>query len=263
MKEYQVIGKAGNNTTTIPCGYVDPNHPSKTQLGPGVYSISNRSNVPYVAFVGASGYRKVITWGETVEVPEDQLVTVYNSSYHGGDIFINKGADECNRPSRITVPVQFTTVNIVITETTVPAFQCAWPCDTRGAKRAYLNIDAYVKTAAGPLSVFVRGRRLDGSMKTANSLGQFEKPFGPGVGYLSGYSFWPNTVLSYIPLGQGASLDDDSRPHNLLDASDAFLLFSSGSNVANSLDWPADKNVPEFPTAQATSPGAWFIVEYD
>lgn len=264
-RDYEVKGRAESNTTTINCGYVGPNLPSSVQLGPGTYSLSKRSNVPFVALVGPMGNRKVISWGETVVVPCNQLATVNNASFHGGDIWINKGDDVANRPSRISVPVRFTTTEIQYGEETRVLWYPVFPCDTRACHRAYLSVDAYVDPAIGQdgLTAFIRGRRLDGSMETANSLASLSAPFGPAVGFLSAVNYGVNTVLSYVPLGQGSNAADDTRPHNLLDAGDIFFLFNNGATVADSLNWPADRGVFGFPSGQTDAPGCWYIIEYE
>jgi len=251
------------NTTVITVGFVGPNVNSKTQLGPGVYSLNKRSNVPYVGLVGSSGFKKVMSWGELCEVPKGELVTVSNASYHGGDIFVNKGPDMCNRPSRITVPVSFVFTPHVTGEGTINAWTGVYPCDTRAAKRAYLNIDAFVDTRGGDLTMYVRGRRLDGSMACANSLQEFTPPFGPGVGFLSALIYPVNTELSYIPLGQGAPVGDDTRPHNLLDAGDAFIDVGFDPTLDKFMVWPASKNVFGFPPQSGPAPGTWYVIEYD
>jgi hypothetical protein len=260
---------AGQNTTVIPCGYVDPNKLSNTQVGPGFYSLNKRSNVPFVGLIGSAGFRKVISWGEIAEIPCGQLVTISNASFHGGDIFINKGPDMCNRPSRITVPVPFTFGTITTGEGDEKAWNSTFPCDTRAAKRAYLNVDARVNLfnldgdSGAPLTAFIRGRRLDGSMKTENSLAQFAAPFGPGVGFLSAISIPVSTDMSYIPLGQGASFGDDTRPHNLLDAGDIFFLLGIQETLADRITWPASSDIFGFPPGQAPAPGTWYVIEYD
>jgi hypothetical protein len=257
-----------DNTSVIPVGYVGPNFDSATKLGAGTYSLNKRSNVPFISLIGSAGYKKTISWGELVDVPGGQLVTVRNASYHGGDIFVNKGRDICNRPSRITVPVQFKPIFLGTPSGTPPAapalYGADFPCDTRAAKRAYLNIDANLESNS---SVYVRGRRLDGSMNTENSLGVLNVPFGPGVGFLSGLAYLLGEQMAYIPLGQGAIASDDSRPHNLLDAGDVFfdLGIAEFPFVPESLfNWPAGNVIDGFPTyAKTLVPGAWYIVEYD
>lgn len=254
------------NTTVISVGYVEPNSPSTSQLGEGTYTLNKRSNVPYVSLVGSLGYRKTISWGEIADVPCRELVTVHNASYHGGDIFINKGDDTNNWPRRISVPVGFRTTSFISDEGPQTLLQTNFPCDTRAAKRAYFNVDARValESPIEELRVYTRGRRLDGSMQSGNGLFGQVSPFGPGLGYLNGYVYPILSDLNYIPLGQGASESDDTRPHNLLDASDVFINIGN-SSLIQVLRWPADAQDSEFfpvPSPNSPYPAAWFVIEY-
>lgn len=250
--------KLGLNTTVIPCGYVDPNKLSNTQVGPGKYSLNKRSNVPFVGLVGSAGFRKVISWGEIAEVPAGQLVTVSNASYHGGDIFINKGPDMCNKPSRITVPVEYETG----LEVSAGLFYwtAKFPCDVRSCSRAYLVMDAFSNEDPPTQSAYavVRGRRVDGSMKTKNQLSLLPDPFGPGVGYFDVQPMAANTAI-VLPLGKNAAQGDDTRPHLLLDNADAF--FYSDASFAD-FTWPIQA-IPNFAsTGNTTFPSTWYVVEY-
>jgi len=261
---------AGENSTVIEAGFVLPSQNSETKLGPGLYSMNKRCNVPFVSLVGSAGFRKMFSWGELAEVPVGQIVSIHNASFHGGDIVLNKGGDICNRPSRISVPVE------MIMSMTAPGFEGvqplwtnSYPCDTRGAKRAYLNVDAFVNpisvvSGGGPLTAFIRGRRIAGSMNTESSLRAFGPPWGPGVGFLSAIEVPVNTTLNYIPFGQGASFSGtDTRSHNLLDAGDIFFLFPIGAILADVMTWPADSGVFSFPTGKRPAPGTWFVIEYE
>lgn len=260
MRKSPVV-RVGSNTTVIEAGYIEPNTVSNTQLGPGFYSLNKRSNVPFVGLIGSAGYRKTISWGEIAEVPEGQLVRISNASYHGGDIFINKGTDYCNRPSRISVPVPFKVVQADIGESTFDVLNMKYPCDTRSAKRAYLNVDAFVAQLTG-LQVFIRGRRLNGSMNTLNSLQMFAMPFGPGVGFLGVLQVPVNTNLTYIPLGQGALMGDDTRPHMLLDAGDMFIVLGiPGNPLSDFITWPLTNGIVA--GQNPDGPGMWYILEYD
>ncbi len=265
-------GDKSKNSSVIAVGYTEPNAPTKTQLSTGFYSLNKRSNVPFVKLVGAAGFQKTITWGETTVVPEKEMVTVYNASYHGGDIFLNKDIDPCNRPSRISVPVSY---RVTLTPGSSPAnytWQAIFPCDVRTSKRAYLNIDALAAagfpdpgTGAFPgLELYVRGRRLDGSLKTTNILSSFGPPYGPGVGFIDFQNVPMGLQASYIPLGQGAVIGDDSRPHMLLDAHDVFLEMYTSNVLTDYLTWPAFGTA--LPTPIRTYPAApetFYIVEYD
>lgn len=282
---------AGTNTTVVSVGFVQPSIITKIGLNAGTYSLNKRSNVPFVSLIGSSGFKKTITWGETCDVPANQLVAVQNASYHAGDIFLNKGLDICNRPSRITVPVDFRnseyTWQINTGEgpstLTATAWGCKYPCDTRGAKRAYLTVDALVADMSAvdadtfpkpdplnPVVAFIRGRKLDGSMQTSNLLSapvaNFP-PFGPGVGFLYSIKYAGQAPLTYVPLGNGASPNDDTRPHTLLDAGDVFFI-SQGANVLqNLMAWPLGQNqilgLYWSDAGVPAAPGMWYVVEYD
>lgn len=253
-------GKPPANSTTINVGYVPPSTVAAPQMGGGgFYSLNKRSNVPFVTLRGSSGYRKTISWGEIAEIPGDQMVTVQNSSYHGGDIFLNWGDDVCNRPSRITVPVSYEEA----AEVSAGQFywRAAFPCDVRGAKRAYLQMDAYLPNTAATAerSFTVRGRKVDGSMKTANQLSRLVSPFGPGVGYYDVHLYPIDTVIT-VPLGKNAPLGDDGRPHMLLDNADVFFFSLVGFTP---YVWPAQE-IPGFPPSSNTPfPSTWYVVEYD
>ncbi len=253
-----------SNTTVIGVGQVGAGEASSAQLGHGVYSLNKRSNVPFIGLVGSSGFRKTVSWGEIAEVPCDELVTVVNQSFHSGDIWLNKGRDPCNRPSRITVPVEYEISQYNAGEGVQDLWRAKYPCDVRGAKRAYLSVDATVLSDTSGMVTYIRGRRLDGSMETANSLAPLDAPFGPGVGYLSAMTLPVNTALVLIPLGMGAIITDDTRPHVLLDASDVFFLLGpTGNPLSDSLGWPLDSGTFGFPSGRAAAPGAWYTIEYD
>lgn len=209
-------------------GYVQPNGQSSQRLSPGFYSLSARSNVPFVRLIGKS-VDKTFTWGEIVEVPENELCGVTNASFHGGDIFINGGCDYDNKPARITVPVQFTN-NIGIGQWTP-----AYPADVRGARRAFVTFDA----TSDPVSsgVDISGRRIDGSHNTTN-----EVSIAPGTGYNDHYDFIASAFLGVIPLGHQCVLGDDTRPHILLTVAYVFVDNNVGLTV--------------------TPPNAYYTMEY-
>ena len=261
---------ASSTAAAISAGFVKPNELSKTTVSCGIYSLSNRCNVPFVELVGTSGFRKIITWGEMARVPAGQQCTIANVSAHAGDIFLNQGEDVCNRPARICVPVTFSESVIPSLDGNLQLWQPDYPCDVRGARRAYLMVDAYsLGYNDDPISFFVRGKRLDGqgSHNTESSITSFDSPFGPGVGYLNFFSFAINQEISYIPLGCNASGGDDTRPHCLLDAADAFMSLTTISIVGldDLLNWPADaQDFDAFGlTYQKTdAPGTWYVIEY-
>lgn len=250
----QPVPVTSPNQTQVSCGYVGPNAVSRTQIGNGRYSLAKRSNVPFVELVGAGGFSKVISWGETAEVASKTLVSVKNVSYHGGNIWLNRGNDPDNQPRAITVPVtcSLATFTGYATQFLITAF----PCDTRAAHRAYFTLDAR-RTAGGATSLQVRLRQLSATMNTPNTLGAFAAPYGPGTGMLVQYTVTGGTAVIQVPLGFGATWGDDSRPHTLLDASDVFIRTTV--SFAADFTWPI--YTPIAPGVLPI-PGAWYTVEY-
>jgi len=195
---------SGKSTVTINCGYVEPNQSSAQQLSGGVYSLSARSNVPFVKLIG-KGMDKTFTWGDVVEVPKGQIATIVNASYHAGDLFINSGCD-LGKPSRITVPVPCVLATSgLFNGNWVPDF----PADVRTARRAYMAFDAETIDLS---SVIVIGTRLDGSHNTQDELVGSTLT---GSGYISITDYAAFTTLGLIPLGHLAMIGDVT-PHALL-----------------------------------------------
>ena len=192
------------NFATYKVGLVQPGALSTTQLGPGWYALSSLSNVPYVTLVGRGGTQKTFTWGELVYVPDGNLVTVKNASYHAGDIYVNSGRDFCAGPRRITVPVR------VKRDQQLGFFD--YPVDTRGARAAWLMISRTADAEGNPqftggdsgftqCQVLVRGRRLDGSLPTLNGIPkEVFSVIGGGIGYANDMLIPPNSNMIY-PLG--------------------------------------------------------------
>jgi hypothetical protein len=218
-------------------GYLGPNDESVYKLGAGMYSLSSRSNVPYVTLVGAGGFNKTFSWGEIVEVPLNQSCAVKNSSYHGGDIFINGGCDYDNAPARITVPCGVDTIelferNFVYTP---------MPADCRRARRAYFHIDALNIGSEDQLylNVIAVGQRLDGSHFTDNEIRATSGLFPantPGVGYQESHLVSFQEMIGPIPLGQNASIGDDTRPHALLTIAQVYLTPPENIQYVHDLD---------------------------
>jgi hypothetical protein len=192
--------------TSFAGGYVQPNSPSNLVLSEGVYSLSSRSNLPYVTFSGAGGFQKTISWGEFAEIPCGETVTVQNASAHPGNLFINSGIDPFTLPARITVPSPIETSGAEFGDS-----QTKYLFDVRRAKRAYLVIGGVV--GAQPMTVTVIGR-------TQNSLDTENLILGPnvGAGYQQDHIINALTQIPPIPLGFKAVMGDDSRPMALLDS---------------------------------------------
>lgn len=224
--------------TSFTFGFLKPSQPSNQRLSPGVYSLSARSNIPFARLVG-KGVDKTFTWGETVEVPAGQLCSIYNASFHAGDLFINSGCDLDNKPSRITVPVPYT----------LPAPGTYWkpdyPGDVRTAKRAYLCM--YAKSVPAPNTASTHkliGLMQDGSHNTQDIINFFAVDVG--TGYYDEFFIPGNTYFGMLPLGSQANLGDDTRPHALLTTAKIWF----------------DVNNIDFIPAPPSGPNAYYVMEY-
>lgn len=209
--------------TTYDMGFFQPNELSQKKLSPGRYSLSSLSNVPFVIFQGASGYAKKFSWGEIVEVPMGQMVTVQNASYHGGDIVINGGCDYFNRPARITVPVPMDLVTVIDGGEPETFWQPRYPADVRLARRAYF-IGNFAANADDPSFVTLVGKAFERSHNTGNELSSLEL----GAGYQKYFSLPAAFAPGPIALGpqttfDGVYIGDDSRPHGLLTIAQVYL----------------------------------------
>jgi len=209
-------------------GYIAPNQMGNQQLSSGTYSLSSRSNVPYVTLVGSGGNTKTFSWGEIVTIPDGEACSVKNSSFHGGDIFINAGCDDANRPARITVPVQME--NQTFGETDI--IRTSYPADVRMARRAYLVIDAVTQGLTAPEATII-GKRYDGSHNTDSQLPNLLSE--PGAGYENVLEFVVPEEIGPIPLGQGANYSDDTRPHALLTTAEVYLTPPDNFDFAGSV----------------------------
>jgi hypothetical protein len=74
---------------------------------PYYFSLGINSTVPFVQLEAAGGTQKRFSWGETVEVPPGQTVSVRNVSYMAGDIEIQSGREYAPTPKRIQKNVTF------------------------------------------------------------------------------------------------------------------------------------------------------------
>lgn len=231
----------GSNAT-FDIGYVGPNQSSQATLsGPGVFSLSSRSNVPYVALIGRSGFQKVFSWGEIVEIPQHEQCTVKNASYHGGDIVINGGADYDTRPACITIPVP--TLSVEIEGEADPFLSGEFPADVRMARKAYFVMDAHTGLV-NTVEAVVIGKRQDGSHNTFNQIN-----FEPGTGYQEQFLIPIHTDFGLIPLGKGSVYGGDPHPMALLTTARVFL-----SPIADIQGDPDPDNPNSF--------NAYYVVEY-
>jgi hypothetical protein len=161
--------------------------------GPFYYSLGVQSTVPFVRLKGGGNVGKVFSWGELIEVPEGQQVTVQNASYMTGDIDILSGLDFAAKPERISVGVPVTTVGGAVT----PAF----PADTRRCRNAYL----YTQWVSGadPITFTFVGKPRRHSFTT--TLDAISLPT-----YIQTFLVPPLTAFGQMPLGFGNSLIPDS-----------------------------------------------------
>jgi len=119
------------------------------QIGAGRWNLSPRSTVPFVNVkLGKSGTR-VLTWGEVVDVPDDERAGIASASFHQGDIILEATGTNASAPTRpacITIPA-----NVVLVDDGGPTYRTG-PLDVRMARRAYLAMPAGIAPAA-PASV--------------------------------------------------------------------------------------------------------------
>lgn len=213
------------NYGTFRIGYIPANSISTATVGPGVYSLSPLSNVPFVSLVGAARQEKVLSWGETIIVREGEQATVKNASYHPGDIVLSAGEDFVATPKRITVPVEIQFVQ----GSDGSRLEPKWAVDCRRAKSAYFVTDIAYPTIAPPstitgVRILKRGRSVERAHNTPST--QI-----PG-GYESAENIAPGSQINYVALGY-ASQSSERGPMALLDIA-YFNLWALGNNA----NWP-------------------------
>lgn len=206
-------------------------------LGPGKWSLSSMSSVPYVRLIGPSNSQKEFSWGEIVEVPQGASAQVENASYHVGDIVLSGGADYAAIPNRVTVPAQFidTTTGLLLAAPPavgVPTFvRTAWKVDCRRARRAFLILDL---TSILNFDVTVRGYAEQRTHRTANQVGgTLGAP--AGTGYLTINTLPAATAGFVVPLGARANVGVTTEPHALLDSADATFAITRDTDAF----WPS------------------------
>jgi len=195
---------------------VPPSHPTTFRLSGGktipyIYQLGVNSSVPYVRLLGSDIGQKLFSWNEKIIVPPQQMVTVENASFHVGDIHINSGWDPSALPARVTVPVNFDEV------TGPDGYLTRFPCDTRRARRAFLQ--GPEATTVNPGEAEVTGRAVGRGHVVG--LPAFTELGRPVPEYVSTLTYPPATTLGLIPLGQNA-LPGDSV-HALLDTATVFI----------------------------------------
>ena len=222
----KMSNNAQQNYGTFRCGYVQAKSSSGVQLGPGAYSLSTLSNVPYVSFRGAPRQEKTFSWGETIIVREGETVTVWNESYHPGDIVINGGQDYATIPRRITVPVylNWTASGIGGLPTLTPAN----PCDARRAKGVWIALAAQVVTTSnGNLGKVGKPQERSHFTEVPVVIKNLI-----GAGYFSNEIVAAGTALTMIPLGYQSNMGDDSSTMCLLDTAEfIFTNIADGAQL--------------------------------
>ena len=151
---------------------------------------------PIRVYVGADRSQKTFSWGETIAIQEQKNVTVYNASYHTGDIVINGGQDWPTIPGRVTVPVTPKATDSGSNwNFSVP------PVDARRARSVWLMMGPGI---SGLITVNRKGVRIIGSHDTNNQAvgSQWTDAFAANGG-------------AYIPMGFLG--DNTVRPMTNLD----------------------------------------------
>jgi hypothetical protein len=168
------------------------------------YYLGSNNLCPFVQLV-APNAQKEISWGETVTLQPGQVVSVRNVSFMPGDLQIQSGNIPPPRPRRITIPVQIVEDERANTDPnpslTVLKGHTLYPCDTRMAKRAYVNFtmnDTVFLGGTPPLlSAVMYGRNKQHS----DARGQNQFSFnGEPYTYIDVYSFGEE-FPPMIPLG--------------------------------------------------------------
>lgn len=183
---------------------VTPLSLSKLQLPGGSktpfhYCLGVDSTIPYVSLQGGGSSQKVFTWGEMIEVPPGQTVTVKNESFMLGDIQINSGNDYAAKPERISLPVDIVKTDTpagggtVITNIT-PKF----PADTRRCRRGYLKFQ--IQSGSASLSLIFRGKPIKHSFPATDSVTGAQT-------YTQPYNIPPFTNVGEAPMGYGSNDD--------------------------------------------------------
>lgn len=214
---------------------------------PYFYSLGNQSTVPFVRLQGSGGTQKEFTWGETVEVGPGQNVQVESASYMAGDIQIQSGADTANKPARTTIPVK-TDPDILAFEDLseeVSVLSGVFPCDCRGARRAYLGCrlaNVFNSTRIDIVGLNKQHSWTGGVISSVTAIDP------PGKKYEESILFGSFDTTSQVPLGYGASYHDPGQPMTLADY--VYWKFNAGGGSRN-----PDQPQPFF--------GSWFyVLEY-
>jgi hypothetical protein len=201
---------------------VEPFQKSSIILSGGVdrpyyYSLGNQSTVPFVRLQGSGGTQKEFTWGETVEVLPGQNVQVESASYMAGDIQIQSGQDTQNKPGRISIPIQVDLPQEAPEYESQLQIRPIFPCDCRGAKRAYLGCHMIMASETGPTTTVT----FYGINKQHSWSGKVPAAYTSvdptGKKYLSRVELAYATSYGLIPMGFQAELAPSDCPMTLAD----------------------------------------------
>lgn len=228
MPEGAPLGNFG----TFSSEFVQPQQETDLYLGPGQYSLSTLSTVPYASLTGLGRREKIFSWGEVVEVPANEKARVKNASYHGGDIVINSGRDYSATPHRISVPVKTERLPFnAAAELIAPIYRA----DTRRARRAFIAGD--FSTTDGLAINVITGSVIEGSQgghshfTPAQVLALGAYASGTLVGYADVQTIPGSTAAGLLPLGFRANLAPPTYPHSLLDSSFFLVVVNLNATV--------------------------------
>jgi hypothetical protein len=200
--------------------------PVGSGLPPFLFSLGANSTVPFIRLQGSGVTQKEFTWGETIKIPEGVQVQVQSASYGVGDIQLQSGQDICNKPARITIPIE-------LPEPTFEGFYAPgdvivpiYPCDVRLAKRAFVAA-AWQTGDSGAGRVRVKGFSQQHSYAAAvRSAIQQVDPTGKK--YITDVVLATVTLYGMFPLGFNWSANDPEFPHTLLDYATFELHMDNG-----------------------------------
>lgn len=192
--EYQV-------QQTFFASQVEPDAVSTINLSGGrtipyYFSLGINSTVPFVQLESGGGAKKEFSWGETVEVPPGQLLTVRNVSYMSGDIQIQSGKDYAPTPTRIQKYI--TLGDPTFNETPGIGFlRSTMFVDLRRARRAFLAF------STNPSGVIDLADPVLLSVAHYNKQHSTESPdfYFDNAIFVTSYTIPPFTAPGILPIG--------------------------------------------------------------
>lgn len=118
---------------------VDAEQGDAGPLGPGRWCVSPLTTVPMVSVdLGQRGPR-LLTWGQSIEIPEGQHGKVRNASWHRGDLWFDGIGSGCGHTGLVPRAVTIA-VDLVLVPGLRPGlgYYMTTKVDTRFARRAFL-----------------------------------------------------------------------------------------------------------------------------